>query len=501
MFISFLRTIILYLVVVLTLRVLGKRQVGELEPSELVVAILISDLAAVPMQDIGIPLLSGVIPILTLLALELAASEWSMHSVRFRAFLCGKPVFIIREGVIDQTAMAKNRLTIDELNFCLRQAGILDASLVQYAVLETNGQLTTFLYPQYAPLTPQDAGKKAQNQEFAVNLICNGRILEDNLTFIGKNLGWLDTELARQKVTRDEVFCPDYTRQERENLVTRIRAQVNDKRQYAQVRVVAEMCAGEPFGVDKLGDEASAAAITPQKLWDCYQQVLRTAPIEFYYCGSAPLERVRAAVQAIVDGLPAGERAPLARPEKGNAPAQPRRVEEALDVTQGKLAMGFRTCIDAWDEDYPALMLLNAVYGGTTTSKLFLNVRERLSLCYYASSGLMKYKDVMLVSSGVEFSKVGQAQDEILAQLQACKDGGFTDDELEWARRSVVSTLMTTLDAQSRLEDYWLGQAAAGLTEAPDELAQRVERTTRAQVQAAAQKLALDTVYFLKGKE
>mgnify|MGYP002579653199 CR=1 FL=1 len=182
-------------------------------------------------------------------------------------------------------------------------------------------------------------------------------------------------------------------------------------------------------------------------------------------------------------------------------PEGEKQVTDHLDVTQGKLAMGFRTGIDAWDEDYPALMLLNAVYGGTTTSKLFLNVRERLSLCYYASSGLMKYKDVMLVSSGVEFSKVGQAQDEILAQLQACKDGGFTDDELEWARRSVVSTLMTTLDAQSRLEDYWLGQAAAGLTEAPDELAQRVERTTRAQVQAAAQKLTLDTVYFLKGKE
>ena len=332
-----------------------------------------------------------------------------------------------------------------------------------------------------------------------------GSFLDDAYTLDGSAVlepsAALLGELVLRPYTRDEVFCPDYTRQERENLVTRIRAQVNDKRQYAQVRVVAEMCAGEPFGVDKLGDEASAAAITPQKLWDCYQQVLRTAPIEFYYCGSAPLERVRAAVQAIVDGLPAGERAPLARPEKGNAPAQPRRVEEALDVTQGKLAMGFRTCIDAWDEDYPALMLLNAVYGGTTTSKLFLNVRERLSLCYYASSGLMKYKDVMLVSSGVEFSKVGQAQDEILAQLQACKDGGFTDDELEWARRSVVSTLMTTLDAQSRLEDYWLGQAAAGLTEAPDELAQRVERTTRAQVQAAAQKLTLDTVYFLIGKE
>ena len=127
--------------------------------------------------------------------------------------------------------------------------------------------------------------------------------------------------------------------------------------------------------------------------------------------------------------------------------------------------------------------------------------RERLSLCYYASSGLMKYKDVMLVSSGVEFDKVGQAQDEILAQLKNCQGGQFSDDELEWARRSVVSTLMTTLDAQSRLEDYWLGQSAAGLTEAPDELAERVEHTTREQVTAAARKLTLDTVYFLKGKE
>ena len=96
---------------------------------------------------------------------------------------------------------------------------------------------------------------------------------------------------------------------------------------------------------------------------------------------------------------------------------------------------------------------------------------------------------------------MGQAQDEILAQLKNCQEGQFSDDELEWARRSVVSTLMTTLDAQSRLEDYWLGQAAAGLTEAPDELAERVEHTTREQVAAAARKLTLDTVYFLKGKE
>lgn len=309
-------------------------------------------------------------------------------------------------------------------------------------------------------------------------------------------------ELLLRPRLQDGIFAEEYVSGERANLVDRIRGQINDKRSYATLRLGQLMCGEEAFGVDKLGDVEHAAAVTPGSLWERYQQLLSTAQIELYYCGSAEEERVARALKEALSALPVNEGRICPDCEvRLHAGPKPSMVEESMDVTQGKLAMGFRTCIDAWDEDYPALMLLNAVYGGTTTSKLFLNVRERLSLCYYASSGLMKYKDVMLVSSGVEFSKVGQAQDEILAQLQACKDGGFTDDELEWARRSVVSTLMTTLDAQSRLEDYWLGQAAAGLTEAPDELAQRVERTTRAQVQAAAQKLTLDTVYFLKGKE
>ena len=206
MFISFLRTIALYLVIVVTVRVMGKRQIGELEPSELVVAILISDLAAVPMQDIGIPLLSGVIPILTLLALELLLSEWSLRSVGLRRLLCGRPVFIIREGVIDQRAMTKTRLTMDELSQCLRQKDILDPSQVQYAILETNGSLTTFLYPKYAPLTAQDAGKKAQTQEFPVTVISDGRVLTENLQSQGLDQTWLQRELAAQGLAPKEVF-------------------------------------------------------------------------------------------------------------------------------------------------------------------------------------------------------------------------------------------------------------------------------------------------------
>ena len=333
-----------------------------------------------------------------------------------------------------------------------------------------------------------------------------GSFLDDAYTLEGERVlepaAELLAEVLLRPYTQDGAFCPDYTRQEKDNLIDRIRAQVNDKRQYAQLRVVAEMCGDEPFGVDRLGSEESARTIDAKGLWAQYQRLLGEAQVELYYCGSAELERVQAAFAPLVNGLPAeGTRQTVARPAKKKAPRPPRRVEERLDVTQGKLSMGFRTNTDAWDEQYPALTLANAIYGGTTTSKLFMNVREKLSLCYYASSGLMKYKDVMLVSSGVEFDKVGQAEGEILSQLYKCQTGDFSDDELEWARRSVVSTLLTTLDTQSRLEDYWLGQAAAGLEEGPDQLADRVERVTREQVVTAAQDLTLDTVYFLKGRE
>lgn len=309
-------------------------------------------------------------------------------------------------------------------------------------------------------------------------------------------------ELLLHPVTENGGFRADYVAGEKQNLINRIRAQVNDKRQYALIRVMEEMCGGEPFGVDKLGSEASAQAITGETLWAQYQQLLERAHIELYYCGSARPERVREALCGALEGLPAGDRVPLTRPEGKKAPARPRTVEEALDVTQGKLSMGLRTGgINVWSEEFPALLLCNAVFGGTTTSKLFLNVRERLSLCYYASSQLEKMKGVMLVSSGVEFDKVEEAKAEILAQLDNCRQGNFEEWELESARRSVVSAYRSALDAQGQMEDFWLGQAAAGVEEDPEQLCARLERVTREQVVAVANRLELDTVYFLKGKE
>ena len=333
-----------------------------------------------------------------------------------------------------------------------------------------------------------------------------GSFLDDAYTLDGSAVvepaAALLGELLLSPYTEGGHFCPDYTKGERDNLVERIRAQINDKRIYAMARLRQEMCAGEPFGVDRLGDEAHAAALTPEGLWAGYQELLHTAPMELYYCGSARPERVADALRGALSALPRTEKRQEMPPAvRKRAPETPRYVEEAMDVTQGKLTMGFRTGCDLLDGGYPALMVGNALFGGTTTSRLFLNVREKLSLCYYASSQLMKYKDLMLVSSGVEFDRFTAARDEILSQLEACRRGDFTDRELESARRSVVSGLRSIPDSQARLEDYWLGQAVSGCSEDPAALAARVEAVTREDVVAALAGVTLDTVYFLKGKE
>lgn len=310
-------------------------------------------------------------------------------------------------------------------------------------------------------------------------------------------------ELLLSPRTVGEGFLPDYVRQEQSNLIDRIRAQVNDKRRYASARLCQLMCREEAFGVDKLGDEAHAAAITPEGLWSgissCSARRRSRCTTAAPHSRSGPPR----ALTAALSGLPRdGERLDPECEVRLHAGPEPQLVEEHMDVSQGKLALGFRTGgLTCWEEEYPALVMCNAIFGGTPLSKLFLNVREKLSLCYYASSMLEKMKGLVLVSSGIEFDKYQQARDEILAQLEAIRRGEIEDWELEGARRALISGHLSTLDDQGRLEEFWLGQAAAGLDTGVEELAERFASITREQVAAAAQRLELDTVYFLKGQE
>lgn len=199
---AFFRTLVLYLVLITGLRLTGKRQIGELEPNELVLTMLLSDLAAVPMQDFGIPLLSGVLPIAVILCMSMLLSFLSLRSVRFRALICGEPTVIIRQGVISQQAMRRNRLTLDELMEELRCQGVTDLQTVKYAVLETSGQLSVLLYPKEQAATPQQMDLAVADDVFLPRIIINdGRLLHQNLRAAGREEKWLRDQLRRAGAT------------------------------------------------------------------------------------------------------------------------------------------------------------------------------------------------------------------------------------------------------------------------------------------------------------
>nr|WP_317326367.1 DUF421 domain-containing protein [uncultured Flavonifractor sp.] len=207
MVIAFLRTIILYLFIIAGIRLMGKRQVGELEPSELVLALLIADLAAVPMQDFGIPLLTGLIPILTLLCLTMALSVLTMKSVRFRALLCGRPSIIVENGKLLQSEMRKNRFTLDELMEELRLKGVTDLSTVKYAILETSGQLSVLPFAAQRPPAARDLKLQLPEPGLPAVVINDGRVMERTLRSRGLDLPWLEKQLRAHRVRQvQDVF-------------------------------------------------------------------------------------------------------------------------------------------------------------------------------------------------------------------------------------------------------------------------------------------------------
>ena len=205
---AFARTVILYFLIMTGLRLMGKRQIGELEPGELVLTMMISDLATVPMQDFGIPLLAGVIPILTLLALSMLMSHLSLRSLRFRALVCGTPAVLIRHGVVQQQTMRENRYTLDELLEELRGQGCSGVEDVKYAVLENSGHLSVLPWTRQQPPTAQQLGLDVEEDvSLPVILVNDGRLLRRNLTAQGLDEAWLREALRKEGLTSHrEVF-------------------------------------------------------------------------------------------------------------------------------------------------------------------------------------------------------------------------------------------------------------------------------------------------------
>ena len=286
---------------------------------------------------------------------------------------------------------------------------------------------------------------------------------------------------------------------EKLNLENAMLSRINDKRTYAASQLIRTMCAGQPYGIPRIGEPDDLKNITAKSLYAHYRDLLATSRVELFYMGSLSPAAVTKVLQTVLAELPRAEvfvpvgttPAPAARPVQEKT--------ERLDVTQGKLSLGFFTDITAKDPRYPALVLAATVFGGGATSKLFTNVREKMSLCYYASASFEKFKGVLSVSSGVEFSKLETAKTEILRQLEACKAGDITDDELESAIGYLVSDLKIAMDSPGRLDDYYMGQILLEQDGTMEDLASAIARVTKQEAADAIQALRLDTIYALEG--
>lgn len=320
-------------------------------------------------------------------------------------------------------------------------------------------------------------------------------LLEDVSALLG--------EILLSPNTRGGLFLPQYVESEKEKLLEDIRSRVNDKISYCRYRLMELMCSAEDYAVDVMGTEETAENIGYVALTKRYKMLLSTAPIEIFYCGTADAARVKAALRDALMTLPRGEiDYDLGTDIRMNALEDHVRYEtEVMDVTQGKLAIGFRLGECMEEPDHAAIRVMNAVFGGGVASKLFMNVREKLSLCYYASSGTDLMKGLLFVMSGIEPENYDRALEEILRQLDAVRNGDITEAELSAAKSSLVSDLRALSDSAGQLEAFWLSQNLQGLEYGPDELAALIEDVTAEEVSAIARSVECDMVYFLKGPE
>jgi uncharacterized membrane protein YcaP (DUF421 family) len=211
----------LYLVLIAVVRLMGKLQVGQMEPSEFMVTMLVANLASSPMENDGIPLYAGVVPILTVLGLELVLSVLSFSSVKFRRILCGKPVILIENGKILQENLRKTRITADELTGHLRLKEVLELRTVQYAILETNGELSVFLYPPHRPAAAEEAGIETAPQSLPVTVIQDGKLLRKNLTHANKTMAWVRKTLKAHQSTVQGTYLLTVDRQGKEQFIRR----------------------------------------------------------------------------------------------------------------------------------------------------------------------------------------------------------------------------------------------------------------------------------------
>lgn len=317
------------------------------------------------------------------------------------------------------------------------------------------------------------------------------RILEPLLDFM--------QEIFLEPVVEDGGFCKEFVEGEKRNLISAIESQLNDKRAYAATRLMEIMCKADTFGIPRTGTREQVAAIDAVTLYVHYQKLLRESPVEVFYVGSGDGQLVAEKVRTLFASI---DRRPMVLPEHTHfCDGGKEDVTQTMEISQAKLCMGFTSPITVDDRQFYALQLFNLIFGMGMTSKLFMTIREKLSLCYNIGSTYYGAKGIITVSAGIDCDKYDQVRQEVLHQLDECKQGNISEQELDNARQALLSSLKGIYDSPASIESYESVMAIGNTLRPVEEYRRCAQEVTLQQVIDAAKTVELHTTYFLKGVE
>ncbi|MBS4199021.1 insulinase family protein [Bacillus sp. FJAT-49732] len=362
----------------------------------------------------------------------------------------------------------------------------------------TTSALRSYLDELYGASFFTDVSKKGEFHIISFTLeVANEKFLQDKTPLLQKAIEFLSEVLQNPNVT-DRAFDEATMRKEKHSLKRRIQSVYDDKMRYASVRLVEEMCKDEAYAIHASGDEDKVDKITGASLFDYYERAFMEDKMDLYIIGDIDSNEV----ENFCSLFQFQDRTTNQQQHvEEKSVTKVKEVKETQDINQGKLNIGCRTNIKYGDSDYFTLQMFNGIFGGFPHSKLFINVREKESLAYYAASRVESHKGLLMIMSGIDSKNYDKAVSIIKEQMDLMKDGSFTDEEISQTKAVIQNQFLETIDSARGVIEVFYHNTVAGTNVAINDWIEKTNSTTRDEIVAVAQKVELDTIYFLSGME
>jgi predicted Zn-dependent peptidase len=396
------------------------------------------------------------------------------------------------------TFVWKMKAPLNKENVTLRALlpQVLQSSTKKYS---STTLLRSYLDDLYGATFFVDLGKKGENHVMSFSIeIANEKFLNDPNPLLQKGFEFL-AEVLMNPNTNGNSFDSKTVEKEKRTLKQRIQSVYDDKMRYSNFRLIQEMCQDEPYALDVNGEKNDVDAISAESLFAYYQKAFKEDEMDLYVIGDVNEDEVQKLATQL---LKFENRQPQrVKPVVGKKVEKVNEVKEQQDIKQGKLNIGYRTNIIYGDSEYFALQVFNGIFGGFSHSKLFINVREKASLAYYAASRIESHKGLMMVMSGIDLKNYDQAVGIIHEQMDAMKKGDFTDQELEQTKAVINNQMLETIDTARGLVEVLYHNVVANVDIPLEHYLDQVQKTTKEEILEVAGKIELDTIYFLTGME